>query len=935
MAEGLATLLENAAKKGDGIHYLCQTAEWNGFQSYESLKRDSERLCSGLRSLGLKPQDRIVFQLAKSQEIVTAFWACVMGGFIAVPINMPRTYREFTGQLGKIKHCIELVEALVLTNRTNLDEIVERMPRVGNMTAKPRAHAIEDLMGNAGEQREEQSIEYYTHKPDDLVLLMLTSGSTGNSKAVMLRHRNLMASIEGKKKQFSMNGDDVTLNWISLDHVAGMIDCHLIPTMLGIKQLQVEPGLMMSDPLVFMELVHKEKVTFSFAPNFMFPRWMDELANNSRGNAGKEWNLSSLRVLISGGEPVVIRTACAFLEKFAPLGLRPTCVVPGFGMTETCAGCIFGMDFPTYDNGLNNLKENEFGCLGYPIEGVQMRIVDDDGKVVNAGEVGQLQISGSVVFGGYYANDEATKGAFMDGWFDTGDRGFLDVTGRLTLAGRSKDTIIINGVNYYSHEVEATVEEVEGVCKSWVVAVALKAPHADTEQLAIFYNPEAAGDKTQEELDHTVDYDLIVNVREEVIKQWGVRPSVILPLAKEELPKSSLGKISRQRLRALYTWGRYQGLAQKVEALARESVDFVPPENGTEGTLRKIWAKVLQLPEEHISVVQHFFDLGGTSIDIIALKSAIDRQWSMDMPITWVFQYPSIRAFAGKLDEGQKGSTYSPVIPLQTTGKNTPIFVVHPGVGEVLIFVELAKMFRGDRPFYALRARGFNDGEPYFGSMDEMASVYTEAIRKVQPTGPYLLAGYSYGGAVAYCIGKKLEALGAQVPFVGIFNLPPHIKKRMHEIDFTGGLMNFSMFVDFFSKEKCNEIGESIKHLSHDDQIRWVLDHAPQTRVKELALSHAKFKRWLDVTQSLINCGKGYDPEGNVDEVTVFHAIPFRGTKAEWLDMLQGWDQFVRTGVRFVEVAGYHYTLMSPENVRSFSKKLKAELARAEAKLAH
>jgi acyl carrier protein len=132
---------------------------------------------------------------------------------------------------------------------------------------------------------------------------------------------------------------------------------------------------------------------------------------------------------------------------------------------------------------------------------------------------------------------------------------------------------------------------------------------------------------------------------------------------------------------------------------------------------------------QDISTTQHFFDLGGTSIDVIALKTNLDKKFQIDASVTWIFQYPTIKDLAKQIDRTigvGVGKSYDPIVPLQVTGNKPPIFVVHPGVGEVLIFVELAKTFRGDRPFYAFRARGFNDNEEYFQSMEEMADTYTQ-----------------------------------------------------------------------------------------------------------------------------------------------------------------------------------------------------------------
>src|SRR5262249_19053393 len=151
-----------------------------------------------------------------------------------------------------------------------------------------------------------------------------------------------------------------------------------------------------------------------------------------------------------------------------------------------------------------------------------------------------------------------------------------------------------------------------------------------------------------------------------------------------------------------------------------------------------------------------------------------------DLPVASILQAPSVRLLARRLTGGAQAG-YDPLVRLQHTGDGVPLFCVHPGLGEGLVFVNLAKYLVNERPFFALRARGFGPGEKPFGSFAEMVDAYATAIRRVQPHGPYAVAGYSYGGAVAFEIAKALEAQGEPVPFVGIFNLPPHISGRMNE----------------------------------------------------------------------------------------------------------------------------------------------------------
>lgn len=242
-----------------------------------------------------------------------------------------------------------------------------------------------------------------------------------------------------------------------------------------------------------------------------------------------------------------------------------------------------------------------------------------------------------------------------------------------------------------------------------------------------------------------------------------------------------------------------------------------------------------------------------------------------EIPILRILLHPTPNLLSTLVDQilnpsASDANTYDPIVPLSTTGNKTPIFFVHPGVGEVLIFVNLAKYFHGDRPFYAFRARGFDKGQPVFTTMDEMVGCYADAMQKVQPHGPYAIAGYSYGGVVAYEVAKVLESRGEEVKFVGLINIPPHIADRMHEIDYTSGMLNLSYFLGLVTKQDANDLAEPLSKFPKEEQLQKVFAMAPPQRLHELQLSIPKLDHWVGIARSLIECGKSYVPAGSVGE---------------------------------------------------------------------
>ncbi|KAG1761390.1 Alpha/Beta hydrolase protein, partial [Suillus occidentalis] len=643
------------------------------------------------------------------------------------------------------------------------------------------------------------------------------------------------------------------------------------------------------------------------------------------------FDLSSIKRINSGGEAVISKTAQSFvnvLKKLSKDPLKVSFVIsPGFGMTETCAGCIYEpVDLSTTE------PKHEFLDLGRPIRGCEMRIVDpEDGKTVRRdGESGELQVRGPMIFVRYYNNADATSSSFVDGWYRTGDVGIIE-DGVMRLSGRIKDTVIVHGVSYGIPELETHLQTVEGVTHSFLAAAPYRAPGQETEGFIIFYSPtfDLNGEDASMKLFATHRA-----LRDICVKMITLPPQFIVPIPINQMEKTTLGKLSRARLISLFKQGELAKHIARAEELLSEArgSSFVAPSTEAEKALAKIYAGIFNLSENEMSASDNFFELGGTSIDVIRLKREGEEHFGLpEIPTIQILKHPVISSLANYinalLSKDSTAEEYDPIVPLQLTGNKTPIFFVHPGVGEVLIFVNLAKYFQNDRPFYALRARGFEPGHPFFTSMDEMVSTYAAAVKRTQPTGPYAISGYSYGGVVAFEVAKRLEAMGDEVKFVGLINIPPHIADRMHEIDWTGGMLNLSYFLGLVTKQDANDLTPTLRPLSRKEQLEVVWKLSPPERLIELQLTQEKLDHWVDIAGSLIECGKEYNPSGSVAALDVFYAIPLKGTKADWLNkQLKPWDGFSRGQASYTDVPGQHYTLMDFDHVPQFQKIFRSRL---------
>jgi acyl-CoA synthetase (AMP-forming)/AMP-acid ligase II/NADP-dependent 3-hydroxy acid dehydrogenase YdfG len=534
------------------------------FQSYPALLEDAERILAGLRKLGLKPQDKIIFQLERNQDFITAYWACQLGGFVPVPVSIAPTYASENSTVSKLHNAWQMLDRpFVLTQESlwsALRSLSDRLDAGGFRIA-----VIDEL------RRCEPDRVWHECRPDDLAILLLTSGSTGLPKAVMQSHRSLLSQAAGSVDLNAFSSRDVALNWMPLDHVGGIVMFHVRDVFLACQQIQVPTDLILRDPLRWLDFIDRFRATLTWAPNFAFGL----VNSNEPSMRGRRWDLSSMRFILNGGEAIVARTARRFLQLLQPYALPMTCMHPAWGMSETSSGVAYSDRF-LLDS---TADDDPFVSVGAPIPGFSMRIVDAQDRIVNEGAIGRLQVKGPSVLSGYYRNPEVNKEAFTaDGWFNTGDLGFLR-DGRLTITGREKNVIIINGINFHSHEIEATVEEIPGVAASYTAACSVRSAGSDTDNLAVFFHPSSGDDAALPRL--------LREIRETVARKAGITPQYLVPVGTADVPKTAIGKIQHAQLSQRFTAGDFDSVLKRVDILS-----------GNANTLpawfyRKVWRRKL------------------------------------------------------------------------------------------------------------------------------------------------------------------------------------------------------------------------------------------------------------------------------------------------------------------------------------------------------
>jgi len=512
-------------------------------QTYPELLADAERILAGLRKLELKPGDKVLFQLEHNQDFIPAFWGCLLGGFVPVPVSIAPTYDTINANVSKLKNAwLMLDHPVVLSSRSLAPSVrsIESLVQIQGL----RVEIIDDL------RRNERDSHWHIPDPGDLAILLPTSGSTGKPKGVQQSHRAILSRSTADAHNNRFTDADISFNWFPMDHVGGIVMFHIRDVVTRGRQVHAPTQAILREPLKWLDQIQKHRVTITWAPNFAYG-----LVNALSEEVGKrKWDLSSLRFILNAGEAIVAKTARRFLELLVPHGLPRTAMKPSWGMSETCSAVTYNDNFlleTTSDS-------DKLVQVGTPIPGFAFRIVDDQGNLVEEGKTGRLEVRGPSVTSGYYRSPELNAEIFdTEHWFNTGDLGIVR-DGSLTISGRQKDVIIINGVNFYSHEIEAEVEEIPGVAVSFTAACAVRDPGANTDDLAVFFHtplPESSLPA------------LIKDIRGRVVRRIGVNPKYLIPVPKEIIPKTEIGKIQRTQLRARYEAGEFAGIVKRMDIL--------------------------------------------------------------------------------------------------------------------------------------------------------------------------------------------------------------------------------------------------------------------------------------------------------------------------------------------------------------------------------
>ncbi|APM38907.1 AMP-binding protein [Clostridium kluyveri] len=619
----LSTLLKIAGDfsriNGRGIYFI-EEDESEIFLPYYKLYENAVRLCSGLQKLGVKRGDKLIFQLKSEFNFINMFWACIVGGYIPVPLPISNIY-SYNSQ--------DLVRFLNVTEQLSHPKIISEklFQEFFNEGAYSNLTVIyfEDI-----DKSYEQNNKIQLPLPSDIAFIQFSSGSTGNPKGVILTHNNLIHNIFQINEKSKSTNMDFMANWMPLTHNLGLIALHIAPLGAFSNQIKFNTELFIKKPELFMKKITIYKATMSGFPNFALSLLLERIPDDESQN----YDLSHLRLIYNGAEPISNNVIQKFNKKFSKWYLNKKAMHATYGMAEASViislqdmdDSIISHKIIRNEFSLNNniiySEDNEdtieFVDVGYLLPEMEVKVLDDDDILLENEKVGNILVKGPNITSGYINDDGMNEKLFLDGFLRTGDLGFVK-DGRLVITGRRRDLIFFNGQNFYAHDIEHLCEEIDEVDFGQVAACGVTNYKNGSEELIIFI-------QFREEIKNFSEATL--RIKEYVNRRIGQSITHILPV--EYIPKTASGKIQRQELGQRYLNGEFHDIILMINEeikncnnknnTARNKIDF---------DLIKLWGRILNL--ENIRIQDDFFKLGGDSLKLIQICYEISNIYKVDI----------------------------------------------------------------------------------------------------------------------------------------------------------------------------------------------------------------------------------------------------------------------------------------------------------------
>ena len=837
--------------------------------SYAALNAQANQLAHYLQTLGVSTETLVALCVERSASMVVALLGILKAGGVYIPLDP--TYPD-----ERLAFMLHDCGANFLVTETHLTAQLPQTIAVQTICLDSEAPQIAQMR---------QTTPPCPAKPHNLAYIIYTSGSTGKPKGVMISHQAVVNFLYSMRIQPGINATDKLLAVTTISFDIAVLELYL-PISVGATIVLADTATA-KDGTQLLELIEREQITVMQATP---TTWRLLLASGWDNTP----QLTQLKALC-GGEALAPSLSAQICTKTKALWNM-------YGPTETTVWSAIHA-IHTASPTTNTVEP-----LGYPIANTEILILDQANNPVPIGVPGELHIGGDGLARGYLNRSELTAAKFIthpwDGTarlYKTGDRARYLSNGTIAYLGRMDQQVKMRGFRIELGEIEAVLASHPAILEN---AVTIYIDEHNDQHLAAYLvgKEHAEFDSTTLRAflkQHVPDYML---------------PTLWTTLTK--MPVTPNGKINRQALPAPQP---------KTQNTAHASL----PRDAMELQLTSIWENVLNI--NAIGIHDDFFDLGGHSLIAVRLMAKIAQQFAQNLPLTTLFQGPTIAQLANIIRTNTASSSWPSLVPISPQGSQPPFFCAAGAGGNVLYFHELARHLPADYPFYGLQPQGLDGDSPPDKRVEDIAAGYITAIQAIQPHGPYYLGGHSFGGLVAFEMTMQLQCRGEQVAFLALIDTPaPHYHLPTGtDWDDASWLVQIGNIIGHLMDHNLNVTYATLASLSPEDQLNHLHERLKQVDFLPSQADIKHFRGFVEVYKANLQMRYTAPSTPITTPITLFrsrdeqpHALQSDSAKEIRAAKEMGWRQFSAQTVDVHVISGDHLTMMRWPNVASLAERL-------------
>lgn len=833
--------------------------------TYAELQRRVDELSIRLHETGVGPGQLVAILLPRSAETVIAMLAVLTAGAAYVPLDPEQPQRRLEFMLEDSRACVVLTSAELRERARGGGRQVLEVAEDGPPVPTPSSAAPAAI------------------GPESLAYVIYTSGSTGKPKGVMIRHAAVRNTLLGYRLGYRLAEHGAGLSHLQMANPAfDVFTGDWLRSLCTGGRLVICPMEHLALPERLYATLVGERIGFAEFVPAVIRRLCDHLeATGAR--------LDFMRGVVVSSDVFHVRD----YRRLRALCTADAQVTNTYGVTEAAIDSTIAERIDV------ELTGDAIAPIGRPMANTRTYVLDHALRPVPVGVRGELCLAGSGLADGYLEREALSRERFVEvellghreRVYRTGDAARWRPGGELEFFGRLDHQINLRGLRIELGEIEAALLEHGSIREAVVV---LRGDPPEPMLVAYVALNEELADISRE----------LRGFLDERIPRYMI-PAVFIVLP--ALPLNANGKIDRASLPA------------PTNAVVRS---LVPPRDSVELKLLLIWERLLE--RAPLSVVDDFFALGGDSLLSVRLVSVLERELGVRVPLSTVFQTGTIERLAAwirRRDEEPSAAPWSPLVCLQPRGDAAPLFFVHAAGGIVFRYLEVAALLGDARPFYALQARGVEPGDLPYPSIEVMAADYVRAIREVQPRGPYLLGGWSFGGTVAFEMARQLEAVGEAAPVLLMVDAPSPFVDDYEEDD-------VEFLLERLRPAAGLELADVDGHDTREAKLRYLFEEQRLAGlfVPDISEEDAALRLALHKHHNRIICE--YRPAGPCASRIVFfaptEAIPFDRRMG---DPVPAWEAFA-DGVEVHSAPGNHFNMFSAKNGPVLADRLREAIAR-------